>query len=251
MRVEIVLKTGGTSVLKTTSTDAVGAAAAAKAGHNDAVDEEQAFQVGSKRARSEHAEWGYHRHKKPPGPIDDDNVGPQDMDAEEDNIVELEEKEHVEEEEEVDDNWEHLNFGDENEQEPFCSVEEDSSEYAPSTSNTDDDDDNSSINGSNNSGGGGGGGGQQTDDPITLPHYCAIVAEEMTELVDTYQSSLCTEDLHMTPLDADAMFKWMQQKLWLISLHEQYFWHLVCKDPQVCVCVCVCVCIMFFVFAIL
>ena len=136
MRVEIVLKTGGTSVLKTTSTDAAGAAATAKAGHNDAVDEELAFQVGSKRARSEHAEWGNHRHNKPRGgQIDDDNVGPQDMDAEEDNIVELEEEEHAEEEEKVDDNWEHLDFGDEDEQELFCHVEEDSSEYAPSTSN--------------------------------------------------------------------------------------------------------------------
>ena len=76
MQVKIVLKTGGTSVLKTTSTDAAGAVAAAKAGHNDAIDEEQAFQVGSKRARSEHAEWGYHRHNKLCGPVDDDNVGP-------------------------------------------------------------------------------------------------------------------------------------------------------------------------------
>ena len=32
------------------------------------------------------------------GQIDDDNVGPQDMDAEEDNIVELEEEEHAKEE---------------------------------------------------------------------------------------------------------------------------------------------------------
>ena len=63
----------------------------------------------------------------------------------------------------------------------------------------------------------------------------------MTELVDTYQSSLCTEDLHMTPLDADAMFKWMQQKLWLISFalnNTSGTWSA--KIPGVCVCVCVC-----------